>query len=88
MATDCHFSDTRALNNGEDVIIIMIKIEGGGEGGGRSRRDGTVVLLEFLPAATQVYTLVGFHRQSLFGQQLIHWFLMTNVTTCDKCDLM
>ena len=88
MATDCHFSDTRALINGEDVII-MVKIEGGGEGG-RSRRDGTVVVLEFLPAATQVYMLVGFHRQtnSLFGQQLIHWFHMTNVTTCDKCDLM
>ena len=72
MATDCHFSDTRALNNGEDVII-MVKIEGGGEGG-RSRRDGTVVVLEFLPAATQVYMLVVFFlfktTNALFGQPL------------------
>ena len=25
---------------------------------------------------------------SLFGQQLKHWFLVTSVTTCDKCDHM
>ena len=27
MATDCHFSDTRALNNGEGDVIIMVKNE-------------------------------------------------------------
>ena len=43
----------------------------------------------FLPAATQVYTLVVSRQtNSLFGQQLIHLFHMTNVTTCDKCDLI
>ena len=46
----------------------------------------------FLPVSAQVYMLDWSRRRqttnSLFGQQLKHWFLVTSVTTCDRCDHM
>ena len=55
-----------------------------------SRNPLSRVFAGFLPAAEQVYTLALFRQStnSLFGQHWKHWFLVTSVTTCEKCDHM